>query len=161
MRLRKKKKSNNKDWMTAQFFRMWPRALFHAVDGRTFLEQHLSSPGVYVLYRDDEPYYIGKTGKPLIKRLRGHALRPNSRRYNFWNYFSAFQVAEAAHRDEIEAILISAMPTANSAHPKFERRKLDRQVAKLLNNIQALILTGRPDRSGEPSPESSEDDEEA
>jgi hypothetical protein len=149
----------NKNWMTEQFFRMWPRALFHVKEGRAFLEQHLSSPGVYVLYRNDTPYYIGKTSRPLIKRLSQHALKPNALRYNFWNYFSAFQVGDKDDRDEIEAILISAMPTANSSHPKFSRRKLDRAVSKLLNDIQAQMLTGRPDRSGISNPESIEEED--
>lgn len=114
-------------------------------DGKRFLEEHLKNPWVYVLYRDDQPYYIGKTSKPLSKRLGQHALKPNSRRYNFWNYFSAFQIEKPSHRDEIEAILISAMPTANSSHPKFQRRPLDRKAANMLNNIQAMMLTGKED----------------
>ena len=146
-------------WMTEQFFRMWPRALFHRKDGKRFLDEHLKNPGVYVLYRDDQPYYIGKTSKPLSKRLGQHALKPNSRRYNFWNYFSAFQIAESPDRDEIEAILISAMPTANSAHPKFRRRKLDPQAARMLNDTQAMMLAGTTDQSGESDPESTDDDE--
>ncbi|HEX4425736.1 MAG TPA: GIY-YIG nuclease family protein [Terriglobales bacterium] len=120
----------------------------------------LKNPGVYVLYRDDLPYYIGKTGKPLLRRLSTHALKPNSPRYNFWNYFSAFEINDSDHRDEIEAILISAMPTANSSRPKFVRKKLDRGAAKLLNNVQALMLTGMEDTSGEKNPEAFSDDEE-
>jgi hypothetical protein len=147
------------DWKTRQFFRMWPRALFHMKDGKAVLEDSLKEPGVYVLYRDDVPYYIGKTGKPLITRLCQHALKPNARRYNFWNYFSAFEIKDQSHRDEIEAILISAMPTANSSRPKFERKKLDPKAAKLLNNIQALMLTGKEDTSGERHPEDTEDEE--
>jgi hypothetical protein len=151
-----------KDWMIQQFFRMWPRALFHSRKGKTYLQKHLNGSGVYVLYRDDQPYYIGKTiNKTLIQRLSQHALKPNARYYNFWNYFSAFQIAETIHRDEIEAILISAMPTANSSHPRFPRRKLDRQAAKMLNDIQAKMLTGTSDQSGEPNPEVTEDEEEA
>jgi len=151
-----------KDWMIQQFFRMWPRALFHSRGGKTYLQKHLNGSGVYVLYRDDQPYYIGKTiNKTLIQRLSQHALKPNARYYNCWNYFSAFQIAETIHRDEIEAILISAMPTANSSHPKFARRKLDRQAAKMLNDIQAKMLTGTNDQSGESDPEVTEDEEEA
>jgi hypothetical protein len=86
------------------------------------LRATLNEPGVYVLYRDDTPYYVGKTGKPLIKRVGGHALKPNWRRYNFWNYFSAFTIKDERHRDEVEAILISAMPTAaNSSKPKIDK----------------------------------------
>jgi hypothetical protein len=128
--------------------------------GKAVLTANLDKPGVYILYRDDEPYYIGKTKKPLIKRLSNHALKPNARRYNFWNYFSAFEIASPSHRDEVEAILISAMPTANSSRPKFERKTLDRQAARLLNNVQALMLTGQGDASGESKPEEIADDDE-
>ena len=57
------------DWKTGQFFRMWPRALFHMTEGMGALKSCLSAPGVYILYREDAPYYIGKTGRPLLKRL--------------------------------------------------------------------------------------------
>jgi hypothetical protein len=149
----------NTAWKTGQFFRMWPRALFHMKQGKTVLKANLDKLGVYILYRDDEPYYIGKTSKALIKRLNNHALKPNARRYNFWNYFSAFEILDPAHRDEVEAILISAMPTANSSKPKFERKNLDRETARLLNNVQALMLTGKEDTSGESNPEQAEDDD--
>ncbi len=145
-----------------QYFRMWPRALFHMPKGKEFLMTHLSSPGVYVLYRDREPYYVGKTSKALGKRLRTHALRPNRRYYNFWNYFSAFEIKGEKGEEErakIEAILISAMPTANSSKPKLARKKLDRAAARMLNDIQARILTGKEDLSGETNPESTEDDD--
>jgi len=132
---------------------MWPRALFHMKDGKAVLKENLNQPGVYVLYRDDVPYYIGKTSTTLLKRLSNHALKPNARRYNFWSYFSAFEIMDPTHRDEIEAILISAMPTANSSQPKFQRKKLDRRAARLLNNVQALMLTGKEDTSGEAKPE--------
>jgi GIY-YIG catalytic domain len=148
------------DWKTRQFFRMWPRALFHMKDGMQVLKATLDKPGVYILYRNDDPYYIGKTGKPLIKRLKSHALKPNARRYNFWNYFSAFEIANPSHRDEVEAILISAMPTAaNGARPKIPRMPLDRAAAKLLNTVQALMLTGRGDTSGESSPEATDEED--
>ena|SRR5712692_7947757 len=150
---------NNSTKENEQFFRMWPRALFYMREGKTFLEEHLSAPGVYVLYRNDEPYYIGKTGKPLAKRLKQHALKPNTRYYNFWNYFSAFQIGDEGERSKIEAILISAMPTANNSHPKLHRKKLDRYAAKMLNRLQARMLTGTDDRSGEPDPESAENEE--
>jgi hypothetical protein len=61
---------------------MWPRALFHMKEGKKLLRATLNEPGVYVLCRDDTPYYIGKTGKPFLKRVGGRALKPNWRRYN-------------------------------------------------------------------------------
>jgi hypothetical protein len=74
-------------------------------EGKVILSALLKDPGVYVLYRDDQPHYIGKTGKMLFKRLKTHALRPNARRYNFWDYFSAFEIKDPNHRSEVEAIL--------------------------------------------------------
>jgi len=151
-----------RDWKTSRLFRMLPRALFHMKDGKAVLEVLLKKASVYVLYRDDEPYYIGKTGNSLFKRLETHALGPNARRYNFWNYFSAFEITHDTHRDEIEAILIAAMPTAaNSSRPKIERMKLNRQAAKLVNNVQALMLTGQKDTSGEVNPEDTDDEDES
>lgn len=149
----------DQSWKTQRFFRMWPRALFHMEEGKPVLEAGLDKPGVYILYRDDEPYYIGKTSKRLFRRLKTHALNPNSRRYNFWNYFSAFEIKDESHRDEIEAILISAMPTANSSKPKFERKKLDPKAACLLNEVQALMLTGGREKSGAVEQESDAEDE--
>ncbi len=152
----------NRDWKARQFIRMWPRALFHMKEGKKVLKEALSEPGVYVLYRGDEPFYIGKTAGPLIKRMSGHALKPNWRRYNFWNYFSAFHIKDPSHRDEVEAILIAAMPTAaNSSRPKIPRVVLTRQAAKLLNDVQALMLTGKNDTSGEANPEELVDESDA
>jgi hypothetical protein len=97
----------------------------------------------------------------IFKRLKTHALRPNARRYNFWNYFSAFEIEDDTHRDEVEAILIAAMPTAaNSSRPKIQRMKVDRDLAKLVNDIQALMLTGKEDSSEEPNPEETDDESE-
>ena len=80
----------------------------------------LDGPGVYVLYGDDVPYYVGK-GDRLRARMRHHADRPGSRYYNFWNFFSAFAIKDENTRDEIEGILIAAMPTANGVKPKLPK----------------------------------------
>jgi len=115
--------------------RTWPRDVFDVGMSLTELCPGLENPGVYVLYRDDIPYYVGQAQR-LRDRLSYHALKPNARRYNFWNFFSAFVIADKKHRNEIEAILIAAMPTANSARPKIERDKMSRKVQKLLHEIR-------------------------
>jgi len=131
--------------------RMWPREVFDAMvdtDGggkrllARVLDEYLQKPGVYILYRDDVPYYIGQTVK-LRSRLLKHARDPNMRHYNFWNFFSAFVIPNRGHWDQVEAMLISAMPTANSAKPKLEREKLPPKVIELLRKIrrQRVILT--------------------
>ena len=80
----------------------------------------LSKPGVYVLYRDDTPYYVGKA-KRLRSRLWSHAIQPTSRYYNFWNYFSVFAVDDAKTQGRLEGILIAAMPPAKGAKPTMKK----------------------------------------
>jgi len=52
------------------------------------------------------------------------------------------------------------MPTANSSTPNITKVRLKPDAAKLLNNIQALMLTGEEDTSGVPHPEETDDEEE-
>jgi hypothetical protein len=71
-------------------------------------------PGVYVLYRDDVPYYVGQAIR-LRGRMRNHACIPGTRYHNFWNLFSAFVIRDQRRRDEIEGIRIDAMPTKSAS----------------------------------------------
>ena len=123
------------------YARVWPREVFDIKDGGRLsrdVKEALNAAGVYVLYRDDHPYYIGKTGRPLFDRIWAHANRPADRLYNYWNFFSAFAVPLKKHRDEVEGVLIAAMPTANSAKPRFRRIKLPVRVGRLLKKRREL-----------------------
>lgn len=124
-----------------QHARMWPREVFDFRDWRQRMKNDpgfkvLSSPGVYVLYRDDVPWYVGQTKNKLRNRVGSHATRPGTRYYNFWNYFSAFAVKDKGQRDQIEAILIAAMPTANSVEPKMRKQKFPKAAAEMLRRIR-------------------------
>jgi hypothetical protein len=122
------------------YARMWPREIFDAKDGNQLLArgcEFLTQKGVYILYRDEHPYYIGKTSRSLFGRMRGHAVRPEARYYNFWNMFSAFAVPDRTKRDELEAILIAAMPTVNSAEPKLNKMRFPREVVQFQKNLRA------------------------
>jgi hypothetical protein len=102
------------------YARMWPREVF----GRGTLEKEelkfLDGAGVYILYRDDRPHYIGQA-KRLHGRLWSHAIQAESRYYHFWNFFSAFAVADQKRRDELEGILIAANSQQRQA--KTQARK--------------------------------------
>jgi hypothetical protein len=90
----------------------------------------LQSSGVYVLYRDERPYYVGQTRRTLFQRLHDHANKSPDAYFGFWNSFSAF----AVHKDdlnEVEAILIAAMPTENSKKPKLKPIPLPKEVANI------------------------------
>lgn len=121
-----------------RYARMWPREIFD--HDLKFLRDEkqlvvLGEPGVYVLYRDDVPYYVGQA-KKLRSRLWQHAANPSTRYYNFWNFFSVFVPDDSSRLSEIEAILIAAMPTANSAKPKLAKEKFPLTVTKLLRKIR-------------------------
>jgi hypothetical protein len=119
------------------FAKMWPRAVFEMKEGNKHpadVKQLLQSPGVYILYRDDKPYYVGKTTRALWLRIWAHANRPKDRYYNFWNYFSAFEVPNHRHIDEIESILIASMPTENSAVRRIHRIHMPASIAQQIHS---------------------------
>ena len=96
----------------------------------------LQQSGVYILYRDDVPYYVGKTKTALAKRLHAHSNKSTDRYFNYWNYFSFFVVPDPEHVDEIEGILIASMATANSASPKIDQVQLPREISKVLREAR-------------------------
>jgi len=138
------KKRSNKNLIVLRYAQMWPRAVFDIKEGNQFLgsvRESLNAAGVYVLYRDDHPYYIGKTTGALFNRILEHANHPYDRYYNFWNYFSAYVAENPEHIDELEGILIAAMPTAvNSANPRIQRISLPNEVARILRKARQRAL---------------------
>jgi len=125
----------NKNKPTPTYARMWPRELFDCKRGKRLVVKELeilSKLGVYVLYRDDVPHYVGQA-KRLRSWLWSHANQPNSKYYNFWNYFSVFAVDDATAKNQLEGILIAAMPTANGAKPRIKKAQLPQDVRKLLH----------------------------
>jgi hypothetical protein len=116
------------------YARNWPREMFDSKARFAKGESFLQKPGVYVLYNDGRPHYIGQAIR-MFDRLNAHA-RPQSRNYNFWNTFSAFAIKDRKGRDELEAILIAAMPTANSAKPKLNKMRMPADVVALMRKIR-------------------------
>ena len=90
---------------------------------------------MYVLYRDDVPHYIGQAEK-LYRRLHDHANKSTDRYFNFWNFFSAFVVADKKYLPEVEKILIAAMPTANSSTPRMNRVGMPKTIAARIRGIR-------------------------
>lgn len=136
------------------FARMLPRELFNLQDGKKSIFRQLdflSKPGVYILYRNDEPYYVGKAESRLRSRLKIHAKKPGTKYYNFWTHFSVFVIEDRALIHPFEQILIAAMPkAANGARPKFPKLKLppaiEKSIYKTVHQPQQLI--GRAAASG-------------
>ena len=122
------------------FVSMWPREVcdLRAKDeNRLFIRfyEPLKKPGVYVLYRDEHPYYIGRA-KLLSKRIFAHANKTTDRYYNFWNMFSVFVVADAKYIADVERILIAAMPTANSSTPRMTKIGLPNYIVRQVREIR-------------------------
>jgi len=78
----------------------------------------------------------------LRRRLRAHANNVGSSKNYFWNYFSAFVEKNPDDINEVEAILISAMPSVvtNSSKPKMPREKMDEETRRLMRQLR---LRGR------------------
>ncbi len=130
-----------------QYARVWPREIFYSLvpnqsgSKRTTAVlakglELLNEPGVYVLYRDDIPYYVGQAGNKLRKRLWDHACVPGARYNNFWNYFSAFVIKDRGLRNLVEGILIAAMPTANGARPLLRRAPFPPEMRKMTRELR-------------------------
>jgi predicted GIY-YIG superfamily endonuclease len=120
------------------FFRMWPRDLFRKKDskGRLMIKlevRELQLSGVYVLYKGDELYYVGKATN-LFSRLHSHSNKVTDDYYAHWDYFSAFALADTVSNRrekmaELEAILIAAMPRAtNRSTPRFTRVRIPKSL---------------------------------
>lgn len=127
-----------------EFAKLWPREIFDVRNGKRLLasdSELLKKPGVYVLYRDEEPYYIGKANKALFQRLHAHANHPHDAYYNFWNLFSAFAVTSKVARDELEGVLIASMPTANSSQPKLNKIRMPSEVSALMHKLRQSRAT--------------------
>lgn len=102
--------------------------------------EELKRPGVYILYRDEHPYYVGQTKRPLFSRLHDHANKSTDKYFHFWNYFSFFVVEDPRHIDEIEGILIASMPTANRAVPRIEEIRLPVELGKILRKARHRLF---------------------
>ncbi len=141
---------------------MWPREIFDArakssgkngqegKKGKQILAGTLDfltqNPGVYILYRNEQPHYIGKAEVRLYDRLWAHANTPRDKFYHFWTHFSAFAVSDVELRRELEGILIATMPTANSAEPKLRKEAMPAEVAKLMQLLRRGKLPSRENR---------------
>jgi len=113
---------------------MWPRTIFDLMENGKLMVNAvpaLQQTGVYILYRDDHPYYIGNSKRPLIFRLHDHANKSTDRYFALWNYFSVFLV-DKAHIDAVEGFLIAAFPTANSATPRIKQVTLPPKIRERL-----------------------------
>jgi hypothetical protein len=111
------------------YAKLWPRELcdFKSTDRR--LKTSSDRLGVYILYRDDDPFYFGKAPASVFSRIQQHA----NKHYRLWNYSSAFVVRNKKYIRDVEGILIAGIPkTSNRQEPRFRRIRLPKQVLTAL-----------------------------
>jgi len=144
-------KSTTKRLIVTQYARMWPREIFDIPGEWRRQIDELQEPGVYILYRDDVPYYVGRAAK-LSTRLHDHANKSTDRYFNFWNFFSVFVVPQKSHLAEVEGILIASMPTANRAVPRIPAIELPKGLARILRNERKIRPEKPKARHAEPRP---------
>jgi hypothetical protein len=89
--------------LVSKYARMWPREVFYIPEEptkRLLLKQRVpeltEQSGVYILYRDDVPYYIGKAEK-LWNRLHSHANISSDSLLQFLELLFVFSGSKGAH----------------------------------------------------------------
>jgi hypothetical protein len=60
--------------------------------------------GIYILYSDDEVYYVGLSKSSLRSRLRQHHTRDKHK--GQWDNYSFFQIRRSIYIKDIETILL-------------------------------------------------------
>jgi len=105
---------------------MWPRKLYSLRNGnqtiKAFRDTLENKPGIYVLYKGEEVFYIGQVGGKgsingcLYSRIGDHALNYQDEYSHSWDHFSAFIVTEAGRPviDELEGFLQFACPRSRN-----------------------------------------------
>ena len=138
--------ATNTGSIVTNFAELWPREVFDLREGKNrvleseFYDQ-LNYPGVYILYRDDVPYYIGKTEKSLYNRVYQHANKPDAKYYRYWNYFSVYVVEDVELIDDVEGILITAIPAAaNSSKPRIPKIPIPRRIKYLIGRLRVKLV---------------------
>lgn len=104
-----------------------------------------SQSGIYVLYKKDTLYYIGKAvdlQRRLVQHLRDHHQKK-------WDTFSLFVVKNRKHIGDLESLLITICePKGNKSHPRGEAQDLRKEFLTRIDEYhakeKALILNSEP-----------------
>jgi predicted GIY-YIG superfamily endonuclease len=94
--------------------------------------------GVYVLYKDDDLYYVGITSRDLFWRLYHHT---KDKHKNRWNKFSVFIIKRGRYLKDIESMIHRISETqANLAKGKFKGHyAYDHKIKKMVRKVSDLI----------------------
>jgi len=77
--------------------------------------------GIYVLYKGDKIYYIGRSGSSLRSRIKKHSLKDRHKRK--WDNFSFYQILKTKYIGDIERLLLRIYkPKGNINLGRFKRK---------------------------------------
>ncbi len=77
--------------------------------------------GIYVLYKEDDIYYIGLSKSSLRTRIRSHFLK--DRHNGKWDRFSFYQIGRTKYIKDIESLLIRiCKPPGNGVAGRFNKK---------------------------------------
>jgi len=127
------------------FIRLWPREVYDMKSNGKNIEsvknELFGKPGIYVLYRDEKPYYVGQAVN-LWKRIKRHAVNQNSKQFHGWTKFSAFILEDKKYMNELEGLILSVLEneTANGAKQKITKIPLPADARKALAKLKTIRL---------------------
>ena len=93
--------------------------------------------GLYVLYNNDDLYYVGIT-KDLFRRLYHHR---RDKHKNKWNRFSVFIIGRGKYLKDIESMAqLISNPPANVWKGRFkEHYQYDDEIKKMVKDVSKII----------------------
>ncbi len=136
---RRKRKSSKKGSLVVGFIPPITRKFL----GVEFLKKEIKNmlagnAGLYVLYKGDELYYVGITGRDLFWRLYHHT---RDKHKNKWGRFSVFIISRGKYLKDVETMAqYISNPPANVWKGRFkEHYKYDDRIKSMLKDISQII----------------------
>ena len=108
------KKISNKNKLVKRYLEhKSPKQFLKLIKGKT---------GVYILYKNNKVYYVGKSQRSVRGRIRNHATNKHKGK---WNNFSFYQIKKKYYIRDIETLLLHIFtPPGNRDRGRF-RSKYD------------------------------------
>lgn len=142
----KKHKDSDKGKLVKGFVPPTPRK-FLEVDffKKEIKEMLIGNAGLYVLYKNDDLYYVGITGRDLFWRLYHHT---RDKHKDKWNKFSVFIIGRGGYLKDIETMAhLISNPPANVWKGRFkEHYKYDDRINKMVKDVSKIIKEVQRDR---------------
>jgi len=142
----KKHKDSGKGKLVKGFLPPTPRKFLEVSFFKKEIKEMLvGNAGLYVLYKNDDLYYVGITGRDLFWRLYHHT---RDKHKDKWNKFGVFIIGRGAYLKDIETMAhLISNPPANVWKGRFkEHYKYDDRINKMVKGVSNIIKEVQKDR---------------